>query len=92
MRAQRSAERVLRTTRRAHRERHRHRDYTIRDRERPRQPDRLPHQRPRPARGLPRDAGERLDLLAVYHSHPTSEPVPSRRDVDENTYGESSFT
>jgi proteasome lid subunit RPN8/RPN11 len=28
------------------------------------------------------------DVLAVYHSHPTSEPVPSRRDVDENTYGE----
>ena len=29
-----------------------------------------------------------LDLLAVYHSHPTSEPVPSRRDVERNTYGE----
>jgi proteasome lid subunit RPN8/RPN11 len=28
------------------------------------------------------------DLLAVYHSHPTSEPVPSRRDLAENTYGE----
>lgn len=28
------------------------------------------------------------DLLAVYHSHPTSDPVPSRRDVAENTYGE----
>ena len=29
-----------------------------------------------------------LDLLAVYHSHPGAEPVPSRRDVTENTYGE----
>jgi [CysO sulfur-carrier protein]-S-L-cysteine hydrolase len=28
------------------------------------------------------------ELLAVYHSHPTSEPVPSRRDAEENTYGE----
>ena len=28
------------------------------------------------------------DVLAVYHSHPTSDPVPSRRDVAENTYGE----
>jgi proteasome lid subunit RPN8/RPN11 len=30
-----------------------------------------------------------LDLLAIYHSHPGSEPVPSRRDVEENTYGQS---
>lgn len=29
-----------------------------------------------------------LELLAVYHSHPTSEPVPSKRDVERNTYGE----
>jgi proteasome lid subunit RPN8/RPN11 len=29
-----------------------------------------------------------LELLAVYHSHPSSEPVPSRHDVMENTYGE----
>ena len=28
------------------------------------------------------------ELLAVYHSHPTSAPVPSRRDMEENTYGE----
>ena len=30
-----------------------------------------------------------IELLAVYHSHPAGEPVPSRRDVEENTYGES---
>lgn len=28
------------------------------------------------------------ELLALYHSHPTGEPVPSRRDLAENTYGE----
>jgi proteasome lid subunit RPN8/RPN11 len=28
------------------------------------------------------------DVLAIYHSHPTSAPIPSRRDVEENTYGE----
>jgi proteasome lid subunit RPN8/RPN11 len=28
-----------------------------------------------------------IDLLAVYHSHPTSEPVPSRRDLERNYYG-----
>jgi proteasome lid subunit RPN8/RPN11 len=32
---------------------------------------------------------DKLDVLAIYHSHPTSDPVPSRRDVAENTYGES---
>jgi [CysO sulfur-carrier protein]-S-L-cysteine hydrolase len=25
-----------------------------------------------------------VDVLAVYHSHPTSEPVPSRRDRERN--------
>lgn len=30
----------------------------------------------------------KLEMLAIYHSHPASEPVPSRRDVAENTYGE----
>jgi proteasome lid subunit RPN8/RPN11 len=30
-----------------------------------------------------------LELLAIYHSHPTSAPVPSRRDIERNTYGES---
>ena len=27
------------------------------------------------------------EMLAVYHSHPTSEPIPSRRDI-ERSYGE----
>jgi|SRR5579872_2520280 len=30
-----------------------------------------------------------LELLAIYHSHPTSEPVPSSHDIEQNTYGES---
>jgi proteasome lid subunit RPN8/RPN11 len=29
------------------------------------------------------------ELLAIYHSHPASEPIPSRRDIERNTYGES---
>jgi proteasome lid subunit RPN8/RPN11 len=29
-----------------------------------------------------------LELLAIYHSHPTTAPVPSRRDLASNTYGE----
>jgi proteasome lid subunit RPN8/RPN11 len=29
------------------------------------------------------------ELLAIYHSHPTTEPVPSARDLADNTYGES---
>jgi proteasome lid subunit RPN8/RPN11 len=28
-----------------------------------------------------------LDLLAIYHSHPTSDPVPSRTDLARNFYG-----
>jgi proteasome lid subunit RPN8/RPN11 len=27
------------------------------------------------------------DLLGIYHSHPTSEPVPSRTDLVRNWYG-----
>lgn len=28
------------------------------------------------------------EVLAVYHSHPASEPVPSRKDIERNTWGE----
>jgi proteasome lid subunit RPN8/RPN11 len=27
---------------------------------------------------------EGIDVVAVYHSHPSSEPVPSRRDLERN--------
>ena len=30
-----------------------------------------------------------IELLAVYHSHLTTAPVPSARDMERNTYGES---
>lgn len=30
---------------------------------------------------------DRTELLAVCHSHPTSAPIPSRKDMDRNTYG-----
>lgn len=30
---------------------------------------------------------EHLELLAIYHSHPTSAPVPSQFDLRGNTYG-----
>jgi proteasome lid subunit RPN8/RPN11 len=32
---------------------------------------------------------ENLELLAIYHSHPTSPPVPSRTDLKRNKHGES---
>lgn len=32
-----------------------------------------------------RQAG--VELLAIYHSHPTSEPVPSKTDRERNYYG-----
>jgi len=28
-----------------------------------------------------------LELTAIYHSHPTAPPVPSRTDLEENYYG-----
>jgi proteasome lid subunit RPN8/RPN11 len=28
-----------------------------------------------------------LELLAIYHSHPTTTPVPSARDLEQNAYG-----
>jgi proteasome lid subunit RPN8/RPN11 len=28
-----------------------------------------------------------LDVLAIYHSHPTAEPIPSRKDIERNNYG-----
>jgi proteasome lid subunit RPN8/RPN11 len=33
-----------------------------------------------------RDPG--LDLLAVYHSHPASDPIPSRKDRERNYMGD----
>jgi proteasome lid subunit RPN8/RPN11 len=29
-----------------------------------------------------------FELLAVYHSHPTSDPVPSRKDLERNYQGD----
>jgi proteasome lid subunit RPN8/RPN11 len=31
----------------------------------------------------------KLEPLAIYHSHPASEPVPSRTDLAENTWADS---
>jgi [CysO sulfur-carrier protein]-S-L-cysteine hydrolase len=36
-----------------------------------------------------RDRRERkLEFVAVYHSHPSSAPVPSRKDLERNYYGD----
>jgi len=29
----------------------------------------------------------RVDILAVYHSHPSSDPIPSRKDLERNAHG-----
>ena len=29
-----------------------------------------------------------IEVLAIYHSHPTSAPVPSRKDLDNHFWGE----
>ncbi len=31
---------------------------------------------------------EQIEELAVYHSHPTSPPIPSRKDLERNFYGD----
>jgi proteasome lid subunit RPN8/RPN11 len=31
---------------------------------------------------------EGIEVLAFYHSHPSSEPVPSKTDIERNTWGE----
>jgi proteasome lid subunit RPN8/RPN11 len=30
---------------------------------------------------------EGLELLAIYHSHPQTDPVPSQKDIERNYYG-----
>lgn len=33
--------------------------------------------------------GEGLETMAIYHSHPAGDAVPSRTDLERNTWGES---
>jgi proteasome lid subunit RPN8/RPN11 len=49
----------------------------------PRRYESDPHDHVRADRAM-RERG--LDLVAIYHSHPTSEPVPSRTDLEWNLY------
>ncbi len=30
----------------------------------------------------------RHEIVAIYHSHPTSEPIPSNKDLERNYYGD----
>ena len=34
---------------------------------------------------------EGLEVLAIYHSHPASEPIPSKTDLARNSWGESAL-
>jgi proteasome lid subunit RPN8/RPN11 len=35
-----------------------------------------------------RDMRQRgIDLVAIYHSHPTSDPIPSKTDMEQSFYG-----
>ena len=34
---------------------------------------------------------EGIEVLAIYHSHPASEPVPSKTDLANNTWGETAM-
>lgn len=45
---------------------------------------------PRALLEVDRDLRRRVwELLAIYHSHPTSDPIPSRTDLDRHFYYES---
>ena len=34
---------------------------------------------------------EGIEVLAIYHSHPASEPIPSKTDLANNTWGENAL-
>ena len=34
---------------------------------------------------------EGIEVLAIYHSHPASEPIPSMTDLANNTWGETAM-
>ena len=82
-------ERVLRAPRGAHREWHRPCDARdLRSGTTLASPTSYLSNRPRPVRGLPGDAGERHGTTRDLPFAPDIGPIPSRRDVAENTYGE----